>query len=137
MNYKLIFNLSLFGLAMAIGTVFFIPTMVEPFCWLIIFLVCAYIIAKKAPGKYFLHGLLVSIANSIWITAFHVIFYETYMANHPEMVSMSANMPMQDHPKLMMIISGPLFGVASGLVLGLFSFIAARIIHKKSNLKTS
>jgi hypothetical protein len=44
MNWKLVFQLSLFGLAMALGTVFFIPSSIEPLCWLIIFLVCAYIL---------------------------------------------------------------------------------------------
>ncbi len=42
MNWKLILQLSLFGLAMAVGTVFVIPSNVEPLFWLAIFAVCAY-----------------------------------------------------------------------------------------------
>ena len=41
MNWKLIFLLSLFGLAMAVGTVFVITSQIEPWCWLLIFIVCA------------------------------------------------------------------------------------------------
>jgi hypothetical protein len=63
MNWRLVFGLSLFGLGMAIATVFLIPSNVEPFCWLAIFLICAYIIARQAPGKFFLHGLMVSIVS--------------------------------------------------------------------------
>jgi len=73
MNTKLIFQLSLFGLAMAIATVFWIPSNIEPIFWVVIFIICAYLIAKKSTGKYFLHGLLVSIVNSVWITAAHII----------------------------------------------------------------
>jgi Na+-transporting NADH:ubiquinone oxidoreductase subunit NqrB len=64
MNWKLIFALSLFGLAMGLATVFVIPTSVEPFFWLPIFMLCAFLIAKNAPGKPFLHGLMVGIVNA-------------------------------------------------------------------------
>ena len=75
MNWKLILQLSLFGLGMAFATVFFIPSKVEPLFWLAIFIACAYVIATKAPGKYFLHGLMTSLVNSVWITATHVILF--------------------------------------------------------------
>lgn len=77
MNWKLIFQLSLFGLAMAVATVALVPSSVEPFCWLVIFVICAYIIAKNAPGKYFLHGFMTSLVNSVWITSAHVLFYSS------------------------------------------------------------
>ena len=53
MDWKLIFGLSLFGLAMAIGTVFVIPSNVEPIFWLVIFLVCAFLIARMRPDRLF------------------------------------------------------------------------------------
>ena len=46
MNWKLILQLSLFGLVMGVATVFFISSSVEPFCWLIVFLISAYVIAR-------------------------------------------------------------------------------------------
>jgi hypothetical protein len=49
MDWKLILQLSLFGLAMAIATVFVIPPTVEPAFRLVIFLICAYAIAKAHP----------------------------------------------------------------------------------------
>jgi hypothetical protein len=51
MDWKLIFGLSLFGLAMAIATVFVIPSNVEPIFWLAIFLVCAYLIFIGEVGR--------------------------------------------------------------------------------------
>ena len=57
MNWKLILQLSLFGLAMGLATVFFISSSAEPFFWLAIFIASAYLIATRAPGRYFLHGL--------------------------------------------------------------------------------
>ena len=131
MNKKLIFALSLFGLAMAFATVYFIPSNVEPFCWLVIFIICGYIIAKYCNGKYFLHGLYVSLMNAVWITAIHILLFDAYIANHPSEAEMLTKMPLPDSPKLMMLITGPVIGFVSGIVLGLFAFAEAKIIKKK------
>lgn len=131
MNYKLIFQLSLFGLAMAIATVFWIPSNIEPLYWLVIFIICAYLIALKSSGKYYMSGFWVSIANCIWITAAHIIFFHTYIANHPKEFEMLAKMPMPDSPRLMMLITAPFVGVISGLILGFFAFVASKILQKK------
>ena len=128
MNWKLIFQLSLFGLAMGIATVYVVPSNVEPFCWLIIFVVCAYILAKNLDKGYFVHGLLVSIINSVWITGAHVLLFDSYVANHAQEAQMMRAMPMS--PRLMMVLTGPLIGVVSGLVLGLFAFLASKMVKK-------
>ena len=130
MNWKIIFTLSLFGLVMAIATVWWIPSKIEPAFWLIIFVICAYFIAKKSATKHFLHGFMVSMVNAIWITGAHILFFNTYIMNHPEMLSMNAQMPMPNHPRLMMLISGPFFGAGFGLILGLFSLIAGKITKR-------
>jgi len=98
MNWKLIFQLSLFGLAMAFATVFWIPSNIEPIFWLVIFLISAYFIAKKSTGKYFLHGLCVSLVNSVWITSVHLILFNTYIVNHPQEAAMMTDMPLQIIP---------------------------------------
>ena len=131
MNYKLIFQLSLFGLAMALATVFWIPSNVEPVFWLLIFIVCAYFIALKSSGKYFMTGFMVSIFNCVWIIAGHIIFYHAYLANHTQEAEMMTKMPLPDSPRLMMLMTGPIIGIISGLILGLFAFIASKIMQKK------
>src|SRR5207237_5081459 len=99
MNWKLVLQLSLFGLAMGIGTVFVIPSTVEPFCWLAIFLICAYIIGATAVPYPFLHGLAIGVANSVWVTSSHVLFFGQYVANHPKEMEMMKSMPMADTPR--------------------------------------
>ncbi|MGV3629661.1 MAG: hypothetical protein ACO1O6_00550 [Bacteroidota bacterium] len=130
MNWKLIFSLSLFGLLMGLATVYFIPSNLEPYYWIGIFLLCAYLVAKYARSRYFWHGLLVSVLNSVWITAAHILLFNDYISNHKQEAEMMANMAMSFHPKLMMLVTGPVIGVLSGLILGFFSFLAARMINK-------
>jgi len=134
MDWKLIFGLSLFGLAMAIATVFVIPSNVEPIFWLAIFLVCAYLIARKRPNRHFLHGLLVGIVNSVWVTSAHIIFFSQYIANHPKEAAMMSSMPRPDSPRLMMACVGPVVGVISGAIIGLLAFVAAKFVKPQVKL---
>ena len=69
-----------------------------------------------------------SVFNSIWITASHILLFDTYIANHPREAAMMASMLLPDSPRLMMAVTGPVIGVASGLVLGLFAVVASRLI---------
>ncbi|WP_214073316.1 hypothetical protein [Mucilaginibacter sp. dw_454] len=127
MNWKLIFQLSVFGLIMAFATVSLISERAEPGFWIIIFVFCAIVIARGAPGRYFLHGFLVSLVNCVWITAVHCYFYDSYAAHHHDMVTMYKG----THPREMMLLFGPAFGILFGLVLGLFSFVASKLTDRK------
>jgi hypothetical protein len=130
LNGRLILALSMFGLAMGIATVFVIPSSIEPVFWLAIFLVCAYVIARKAPGKFFLHGFLVSLVNSVWITTAHIVLVASYLPRHPQEAEMMTKMPMPDSPRLMMLLTGPVVGIVSGLVLGSLSWVAGKFVKK-------
>jgi len=128
MNWKLIFQLSLFGLAMGLGTVFFIPSTLEPFLWLVIFLVSAYLIATRAADRYFLHGVALGLANSVWVTGAHGLLFSRYVANHPREAAMMSSMPLPTHPRLMMAITGPVIGLVSGIIIGLLAMLAHRLL---------
>lgn len=132
MNWKLIIQLSLFGLAMGIATVFVIPSNIEPLFWLVIFVISAYFIATRCSDRYFLHGFVVSLANSVWITAAHFLLFDRYVANHAEEIAMMANLPLPGSPKLMTLLMGPVFGVVSGVLLGVFAWLGSRVVEMRS-----
>ena len=131
MNWRLILQLSLFGLAMGIATVFLVPSNIEPFFWLVVMIVSAYLIATRAPGRYFLHGFAVSIANSAWITAVHVGLFRAYADRHAEEIAMMANMGLPTHPRVMMALMGPVWGIVSGVVLGLLALLASKLVKRR------
>jgi hypothetical protein len=130
MNWKLIFRLSLFGLAMGIATVYFIPSNIEFFFWLAIFIICGYLIAKNCTRDYFLQGFCVSLLNAVWVIASQLILFNAYMAHHAKEAAMYTNNPMLISPKAGIIIIGIIAGLASGIVLGSLAFIASRILKK-------
>jgi len=129
-SWPLVARLSLLGLLMGIATVFVIPSNVEPLCWLVIFAVSASVIAKRVAGKYFLHGLLVGIANSVWVTAAHVVLFDHYIANHPREAAMMTSMPLPGSPRLMMALVGPVIGIASGLLIGVLAMLVANLVSR-------
>ena len=131
MNWKIIFQLSVFGLIMAFGTISLIPEQFEFIFWLLIFAFCAYVIARTNRRKFFLHGFWVSMVNSIWLTVIHVLFYNTYAAHHPQVVKAVGTLPLATHPRLLMVLMAPIYGCVFGLILGLFSFIASKIVSSK------
>src|SRR5262249_21969757 len=123
----LVLKLSLFGLAMAIGTVFVIPSSLEPFFWLVIFIICAVVIARQAGGRNFVHGLMVGIVNSVWVTGAHVLFFKTYIANPQAGAQALSSMPLA--PGVMMAAVGPVIGVVSGIVIGILAAIAGKVLR--------
>lgn len=132
MNWKLVFGLSLFGMAMSIGTVFFISSGIEPIFWLVVFLVSALLIARKAPGRHFLHGLTTGIVNSVWVTSAHVLLFDRYIVSHPREAAMMSSMPLPNSPRAMMTLVGPVIGVVSGTVIGLLALVFSRFVgHRK------
>jgi len=131
MNWKIIFRLSLLGLLMAFATVFFLPEKISGVAWLPIFIFCAYVIARTCRSKYFLNGFMVSIFNCFWITTVHTILYKQHETLNPDMVQSMPHL-FVNHPRLDMVVMGAAIGVISGLILGLFSFIASKIVKPKA-----
>jgi len=134
MNWKLILWLSMFGLAMGLATVFVIPSRIEPLFWLVIFIVCAYLIAKQT-GKPFLHGLFLGFANCVWITSAHILLFDQYIANHAQEAQMMIAMPFS--PRLMLAIVGPFIGVFSGVAIGLLALLASKLVKPAGYAGTS
>ncbi len=55
------------------------------------------------------------------------------LAHHPREAAMSAGM---SSPRLMMLATGPVVGLVSGVVLGLFAFIASNVFKPASKSST-
>jgi hypothetical protein len=63
-----------------------------------------------------------------------VLLFDQYIARHPQEASMMKSMPLPDSPRVMMLLTGSVIGVISGLVLGLFAFIASRLVRRRAAL---
>jgi hypothetical protein len=135
MNWKTILLLSMFGIAMGLGTVFFVPTSVEPVLWLIIFLVSAYVVARNCEQLPFLSGLLVGLFDSLLKTGVHMIFFDAYVARHSHEIDMIRQMTTVFSPRLLILLSSPVWGLVFGTLIGVFAILFR--VFTKRNLRRS
>jgi hypothetical protein len=136
MNWKLIFLLSLFGLAMGFATVFVIPTKIEPVFWLVIFVISAYLIAKRCAAWLFLHGFLLGLLNGVWVTSAHILYMDRYLYGHEHEASMLYSMTWPDTQQGAMAVMGLGIGLISGVVLGAFALLAGKFVRGPGLRKT-
>jgi hypothetical protein len=117
---------------MAVLTVFVIPSNIEPILWLGVFLLCAYLIARRCTARHFLQGLMVGIVNSVWVTSAHIVFFHHYISTHPREAAMTSSMPLPDSPRLMMALVGPVVGIISGAIIGVLAYAASKFVKPES-----
>jgi hypothetical protein len=131
MNWKLVFSLALFGVAMGVAAVLgFYPPSVEWLLWLIISLLCAWIVAKKVAVKLFLHGFMVGLLDGLAAPIITAIFFSTYLANNPSYADQAKQLPAGLDMRTFGLILAPVIGVVYGLVLGLFAWLAGKVFKK-------
>jgi hypothetical protein len=87
-------------------------------------------LARARPRDLFLHGLLLGLVNSVWITSAHVLLFNTYMARHAQEVTMMQSMPFTASPRLTMAMTGPVVGLISGVVIGMLTLIAGKLVKR-------
>ena len=127
LNWKLIFQLSLFALFMGVATVYFIPLNIEPICWLAIFVFSAYMIARECASGRFLNGLALGLVNCLWINAAHLLLFGQYLAHHTQETAMLAQ-GIPHHPRMTMALGGTVIGLASGVAIGLLALLAGKLM---------
>jgi hypothetical protein len=130
MPWKLIIQLSMFGLLMGVATVFWIPPNVEPILWILIFVFCAVRIGRVSDQP-FVSGVLLGLANSVWITACHVLLFSKYLETHPREAAMMKTMLLPDSPRAMMAMVGPVVGLISGVVIGILAFLCSKFFRAR------
>jgi hypothetical protein len=136
MKWALVLQLSMFGLAMAIGTVYVIPPNVEALLWPAIFIACALVIARRAPDKHFTHGFFVGLTNWTWVATAHVVLFGAYAARHAEHLAALQSLPVPEVEIIAPIVDVfrryalPIPGL-SGIVIGSLAWIASKLVAPK------
>jgi uncharacterized membrane protein len=113
-------------------SIFTLAPTTEFFVWIGVTLVSAAVIGKYASGRWFLHGFILAIVNTFWITITQVLFFYTYIATHPEYIQMTQRLPeaLAAHPKRLILYRSPVIAILSSVILGLFSWIAGRAMNR-------
>lgn len=134
MNWKIIFGWSLFGLAMGVGPAFGLAFRTEVILWLMIVVICAFVIARQAPSRTFLHGFLLGVVSGIWFTGAHIVFFDRYAAGNSYEARMMRALDATAGalPRVVMSASGLANGAILGIVLGVLAYLAAKILSRSN-----
>ncbi|MEK6756166.1 MAG: hypothetical protein AABZ02_08455 [Bacteroidota bacterium] len=130
MNWKLISLLSLFSIAMGSASVLGLTQNYEWLMWLVIGVLCAWIFARRVADDFFLHGFYLGILDGVFNALIQAMFFSTYLANNPKMVEGLKDMPQAIPPAVIVLIMGPIIGALSGVVFGLLTVIAGKLVKK-------
>ena len=132
MNFKLVLALSLFGLLLGIASIAgWIPTGTELPIWCAIWIVSAIAIGMRAPGKYFLHGLLTGLIGGILAGLVQGILFDSYIAHNPKVTESFKALPPGMNPRLLVLVLSPLVALLYALVLGGLAALAGLMFKKK------
>jgi hypothetical protein len=132
MNVRLVLALSLLGLIVGVGSIFgLIPTGWETGVWAVIALVCAGVLAARAPGKLFLHGFLTGFIAGVLSTLCQALFVNQYMAHNARAADVLATHPAGLSPAVFVVLAAPIWAVLLGLVIGLLAWIGGRFARPK------
>ncbi len=130
LNWKLLKKLSLLGVVMGIATVWGWVGNYEGLAWFLLAVICALVIGRKVRRQHFPHGLLAGAIASLIAQIFQVIFFPAYLANSLEHTADFNQLPIDFPPRLLLALLAPFIAAASGIVLGVMSWAAARYVFR-------
>jgi hypothetical protein len=133
MNWRLVLLLSLLGVAMTVPAVMgvFTETM-ELTAWVIIAVAAALLLAARGAGT-FGNGFMAGLLMGLWQHLLVFVLWDMYIAANPEFAAtLAEDNPFKGmDPRLGMLIAGPVIALAYGLILGLLTWLAGRMLHHK------
>jgi len=132
MNIRLILMLSLLGLVVGIFSVVgVIPAGVESLVWLVIALIYGAVLARRAPGKFFLHGFLAGLIAGVLAGLMQAAFLGQYLSHNPKAAQTLKMLPANLPAVALIILAAPFTGAVLGLVTGLITWLWALMTRPK------
>lgn len=126
MNWIIILLLSCFGLLMGMLAVKGYTHKIEPFLWLLFAVVSIIVVNTNIDERVFIHGLCIGLMWGILNGWTQAVFFKSYIANNPalkENFDKITFMPARLFP----LLSGPVIGLISGLILGGLCFLVRKL----------
>lgn len=133
MNIRLILMLSLFGLVAAVASILgYLQSGLETVVTAVIAIVCSLVLARQAPGKFFLHGLVTGFISGALMSLAQAAFMSTYLAHNPKAAETFKTLPANMTPAILVLVMTPLTAGLNGAVTGLLTWLAVRFMRPRS-----
>jgi len=130
MNVRLVLALSLLGVVMGALGVFGVVPDWHLAIWLGIALASGVIVARGAPGKFFLHGLAAGFVAMCLSTLVELAFLPQYLAHNTHAADTFQQLPSAWPLALVILIAMPFTSALYACVTGLVATLAARSLRR-------
>jgi len=127
MNWTIILVLAFPGLIMGVLAINGYTQKIEPFLWLLFGLATALILSKNISSKPIFHALLIGLFWGVLNGLFQSFFFDQYIANNPGLQDRFKQSKFLQ-PRQMVLVTGPVIGLVTGVVLGGLTWLFKRII---------
>ena len=131
MNWRAILALSGFGFAMGLASVWGFVGKLELPLWLAIGVFCGVWLARRSPGRSFLHGFCVGLIAGAIAALVQTSLLDTYLALNPDSAADVKNLPGGLTPRLFFLALAPFAGLINGVVFGLVGAVAAMVVGRR------
>ena len=126
MNWGIILLLSSFGLVMGLLSIKGYTQKLEPFLWLLFAIVTTLILSKNIDNKTFMHALLIGLFWGVLNGITQSAFFDQYLANNTNLQERFKQSSVIK-PRYFVLMTGPVIGLITGLVLGGLTFLFKKI----------
>jgi len=131
MNWKIILSLTFVGILIFIGSTFgVIPAGKEWIGWIILGIISGIVISRTC-SRVFMHGVVTGLITGIIGSVIQSVFFDSYLLHNPSSLDGFKQLPVSLAPQYVILFSGPFFGIAYGIVVGLIAIIVSGISRKK------
>jgi ABC-type dipeptide/oligopeptide/nickel transport system permease subunit len=132
MNVRIVVAVGAAGALIGVATVFgLIPAGHERWFWLAVGVVSAVVIARVMPNRHFLEGFAAGFVACTLAPLIQGACFDTYLAHNALAADTFKSVPAGLSPRLLVLVSAPVIGVLMGTVLGLMSWLAAKLTPRR------
>ena len=115
MKTQLVLLFGILGILMGFLSVKGLTKGIEPILWLVLGIFTTIIIARNITEKWFIVIIIIGVLWGFFNAVMQSLFLDEYLANNPDYASSFRKAPV--NPRLFVLVTGPLIGLATGLVL--------------------
>ena len=127
MNLKVVLSLASVSILIGAATSFGLTQGLEWFFWVTLALFSAYLIGKREPQRPVSHGFLVGMLSGLLSSATESLFFDYYITNNPAAADRLARIAQGIDPRLFILLSGAIIGLAAGIAFAVLALLAGRL----------
>jgi hypothetical protein len=130
MNWKVISSLVLLNILFSLCMMFGLLGNVQWWLGILVDVVLALILCWFVTTKLFMHGFITGIIGGIAGALITFMFWDTFVANNPQMSEAMAKMPNGGSLRTITLVTSPIGAAIGGVIIGVLALLFGKLLGK-------